>query len=64
MKEDDEYISMIDYAVSWCVREVVCRCVSDEVGIPHLEGRKILMDLLREEKEAPDNIRCWFERVY
>jgi len=58
-----EYISMIDAMVVFTIREIVAKMVSDEVGIDVMEGRKILIDLLKEEREIPNNIKCWFERV-
>ena len=62
MNEDEEYVSMIDYAVSFMVRELVCKMVSDKVGIDVMEGRKILIELLKDERDAPENIKIWFER--
>ena len=59
----EEQISMIDYAVSLAVREIVVKMVSEEVGIDVMAGREILMELLRDEKEAPENIRIWFEKM-
>jgi len=62
LPEDNECLSMIDYYVSLAVREIVARVVSDEVGIDIMEGRKILVDLLKDERDAPENIRVWFEK--
>jgi len=62
LPEDYEYLSMIDYYVSLAVREIVARVVSDEVGIDIMEGRNILIELLKDERDAPENIRCWFEK--
>jgi len=59
-QEEDEYISMIDYAVALAVRELVAKVVSDEVGIDIMEGRKILIDLLKDERDTPENIRIWW----
>jgi len=59
---ESEYVSMIDFAVGYVVREVVAKVVSDKVGIDVMEGRQILIDLMKEENEAPENIRIWFEK--
>ena len=61
-EEETEYISMVDYAVAIAVRELVVKMVSDKVGIDVMEGRQILIDLLKDERDTPENIRCWFER--
>jgi len=61
MEEETEQVSMIEYAVGLAVREVVVEMVSKEVGIDIMEGRKILMELVKDEMEAPENIRVWFE---
>jgi len=59
---ESEYVSMIDFAVGYVVREVVAKVVSDKAGIDVMEGRQILIDLMKEENEAPENIRIWFEK--
>jgi len=59
---ESEYVSMIDFAVGCVVREVIAKVVSDKVGIDVMEGRQIFIDLLKEENEAPENIRIWFEK--
>lgn len=61
MCDEQEPVSMIDYAVGLAVREVVAEMVSKEVGIDIMEGRKILMELVKDEMEATENIRVWFE---
>jgi len=63
MNDEDEYMSMVDFAVSCAVREIIFKIISDKVDMPYPDCRKILIELLKEEKEAPENIRCWFERV-
>ena len=53
---------MVDFAVGITVREIVAKIVSDKVGIDVMEGRQILLDLLKDERDTPENIRVWFER--
>ena len=62
LPEDSEYVSMLDCCVSFMLREIVTRVVSDKVGIDIKAGRSILIDLLKDEREAPENIRVWFEK--
>jgi len=60
MDKEDEYISMIDFAVSCMVRELVAEHISNKVGIDVMVGRNILYAVLKEEKEVDKNIKCWF----
>jgi len=62
LPEDSEYVSMFDCCVSFMLREIVTRVVSDKVGIDIKAGRSILIDLLKDERDAPENIRVWFEK--
>ena len=61
-ENESEYVSMVDFAVGITVREIVAKIVSDKVGIDVMEGRQILLDLLKDERDIPENIRIWFER--
>jgi len=61
-EDEPEYISMIDFAVCSCIREIVCRVVSDKVGIPYPDGRKFMMELLKDEREKDENIRVWMSK--
>ena len=60
-EEPVEYVNMIDYFVAVAIREVICEMVSDELGIDVMACRNELMQLLKDEREAPENIRVWFE---
>ena len=60
-EEPVECVSMIDHIVAVAIREVICEMVSDELGIDVMACRNELIQLLKDEREAPENIRIWFE---
>ena len=62
LPDDSEYVNMIDYFVSIAVREIVCRAIDAELGIGVMNVRDLLIEHLKEEREAPENIRIWFEK--
>ena len=63
IEEHIEYTSMIDNIVASMVRELVCMKISEEVGIPYPDAKQYLIEAIKEMNEAPENIRCWFERM-
>lgn len=62
-EEENEHTSMFDAIFASVVRELVCFAVSKEVGIPYPVEKQYLIETIEEMNEAPENIRCWFERV-
>ena len=62
--DSDEYVSMIDYFVSIVIREAVCQHLDKKLGIGVMNVRNLMMEHIKDEREAPENIRCWFERIY
>lgn len=60
--EDEEFTSMIDYAVALIVREVIGEYIAKKTGYPLNECRHELMKLVKDQHDAPENIRIWFEK--
>jgi len=61
LPEDSEYVSMIDWMTSICVREVICEYLDNKLGIGVMNVRNLLIEHLKDERDAPENIRIWFE---
>ena len=61
--DSEEYTSMIDYMVASMVRETVCLYLDKKLGIGVMNVRNLLIEHLKDERDAPENIRIWFERM-
>ena len=61
--EPEEYQSMIDYFVSIVIREVICQHLNKKLGIGVMNVRNLMMEHLKDEREAPENIRIWFKNI-
>jgi len=62
MPEDNEFVSMVDYFVAIAIREMFCMMIDKELGIGTTKVRHMLMEHIKDERDAPENIRIWFER--
>ena len=61
--DSDEYQSMIGYFISLCIREVICEMVDKKLNLGVSNVRRELIQFLKDEQDAPENIRMWFERM-
>jgi len=61
--DSEEYQSMIDWMVSVVVRETICLYLDEKLGIGVMNVRNLMMEHLKDERDAPENIRIWFENI-
>lgn len=61
--DSEEHTSMIDYFVATMVREIVCQHLDKKLGIGVMNVRNLLIEHLKDERDAPENIRRWFENM-